>query len=222
MASISFDGADVTDITIDGEAVQEVTMDGDVVWTAGAVIIDGFEDNDLSEYSGDTGQYQTQTGTVKDGTYALQGTSDGSAYLIQSTSGLDNYPSEGDTFRWWYQTDTGGAGSGYFRYGLQDSNNHYRGGIDRANSELRLEIRDSGNLTTLASNALSISSGTWYELELVWQTDGTMTLTAYDDTGSQLAQCSATDTSYTSGGVGFNVFYGSGTTNDYYDHVRIV
>jgi len=42
-------------------------------------LYDDFEDNDITEYQGDTGSFTTQNSTVYDGSYALQGNSSSSS-----------------------------------------------------------------------------------------------------------------------------------------------
>jgi len=57
-------------------------------------LIDDFEDANVDEYSGDTGPVSIQTGTVYNRSYALDTAADGN--FIYSTSGLPNYPAQGD------------------------------------------------------------------------------------------------------------------------------
>lgn len=70
MPDISIDGNSVSDITIDGTSVKEVTIDGNVAWKA-IIFKDGFEDNDLSEWSfydtGGAGSSGTHSSSAPDG-----------------------------------------------------------------------------------------------------------------------------------------------------------
>lgn len=192
-------------------------------------LIDDFEDGDISEYGSDTGQYATQTSTVKEGTTALQGdVSSGNAYHILSTSGLNYYPSQGDTWRLWNRVQSSGDMAAN-HFGVQSvptsglPDNGYMVQTRVAANEIRIYLRSSASWTLLASASVSLSSATWYEIKVDWATDGTITLTIFDSAGSQLAQASATDTSFSSGGIGWGAHNAnSNASSIFFDHSRTI
>jgi hypothetical protein len=212
---VSIDGTDISGATIDGQAVQEITVDGDVVWTANQVI-DGFEDGDISEYSGYTSGSTAQIGTVKNGSYALEINDSGSKSVLHSTSGLNYYPSQGDAWRYWVQAGSGGNHC-HMGFGYQSSGNSYD--VDTMVGSGKIVLNVDGN--SLASSSVSLSRVNWYEVKIDWGSDGEISADLYDSSGSYLTGISATDTTYTSGGIYWaaNSFNGS---NHYFDYARTV
>lgn len=189
--------------------------DGTIIWASGPTIVDGFEDNDTSEYSGSTADYSTQSTTVQEGSYALE--SAGNSSSIYSTAGLNAYPSQGDTFRCWMQPKNASGGVGEWHFGLTDSNNNYAAVMNTGASSFDLAVRDAGNKTNLASASYNWNAE-WYDIEIEWLSDGTINGTVYDSTGTQVASASATDTTYSSGGIGFLDF----NAGYYWDHYRVI
>lgn len=184
--------------------------------------IDGFEDDDLDEYDGHTGSYTTQSSVVHDGGFAAEGTAGGDATVIHSTSGLADYPEQGDTFSAWMRSEAfeGGGDHVATLFGVQDSDNYYRAII--TGNEYLLQVRDGGSLSTIDSVSASPSAGSWYRVEVDWQADGTIVATFYDDAGTEVANLSGTDSTFTSGGIGFDThgLATSGNNTGYYDTVE--
>lgn len=186
-----------------------VYLTPDMGRTAG--LVDGFEDQDLSEYSKDTGACTIQSTTVKEGTYALQ-MDDSSAPAIWSVDGLPRYPKAGDTFQAWWNVEDG-SNAVVLHWGIQHDDADWppRYFLQYTGSDLYLKKKANGTDTTLASTAWTASASTWYRSEVQWAEDGTMTCTVYDDAGTQQVQISGTDTDYNSGGVGFQHNGATGT-----------
>lgn len=128
----------------------------------------------------------------------LEGESDGTFKFIISTSGLSNYPSQGDTVT--YSQNATGIANSQFWFGVQDSNNHYRVILDNYNNEVRLLKLDGGSASTLDTASLSIS-GT-YNVTIDWQSTITIDVS---QGGNVEATVSDSDSTYTSGGIGFAV-----------------
>lgn len=190
------------------------TMEATPAALVGTGIVDDFEDNDLAEYAthnGDSADSTTQGTTVHDGSYALEINTNGSAsaHAIESTSGLARYPDPGQTFQVWLRGSpnaqnrdiefcfaTQGAGSAYFPDG-------YRVTVEPSNDRMRLHVVDGGNPSSIASANATLSYDTWYRLEIVWGTGGSIDVTLYDDAGNQLATMSANDSTFSDGGIAF-------------------
>jgi hypothetical protein len=149
-----------------------------------------------------------------------------SQVLISSTSGLDNYPSAGDSFSLFVREGSGGPHS-IFAWGVQSASNFFGGG----SYAVRLES-SGGNLAFLKDGAtvsenssVSIATETWYSLEIEWLADGSMTATLYDvdqsdgSRQSAVGSVSYTDTAYSSGGIGFADGAQGGTAA--FDFVRL-
>jgi len=228
-------GNDIGSIRLgDGSEIAEVrTGAGDLLFSAiPDSVVDDFEEqqyedknNTLSDYyAGDLSKYARQTSVVQNGSYALEITSpDGGAYGIASITGLNAYPTPGDTFRIWMRT---GASDEQVRvyYAAQSATsfpNRYQVDLDKTNNRLGLLVDGS---TLLASESEAWSDNEWYEIEVNWDdstSPNTHTITAFDDAGTQVAQISAQDGSYTSGGVGYQMNQGSGATARF-DYYRIL
>lgn len=207
---VNIDGTDVSEVTIDGEVVQEITMDGDVVYSAGPsyTLIDSYEDGDISEYGGDTGEYVvTQDSTqAVDGDFFLEATS--TAFdLITSESGLPAYPQQGDEWRVWARVDDGGGSNSYAgHYFATGNSDNYWARIRPDTNEFDLDLSSSGTFT----NSVTINLGEWYEIRLQWDdgntfggVQGDVRATLYDASGTQLSEHFENDTEFTSGGVGW-------------------
>lgn len=178
--------------------------------------LDGFEDNDISEYGGATGGFTTQSTTVKDGSYALATSSPGGSHL--SDTGVTT--NQGNTYRVWTRFGSS-SGSESFLFATQSETSTtdcYMVMLFQGGGEYRL-YRYDGSYNNIASSAISPSTGTWYEHKIDWATDGTITCTLLDSAGSQVVQISATDTTWTSGGIGFR---GDNGPSAYFDTVREV
>jgi hypothetical protein len=61
--------------------------------------VEDWEDGDMSEYGGNTGYFSVGTSPIWEGSYAVESSHSGGDYGIYSTSGLEIYPSEGDSRR---------------------------------------------------------------------------------------------------------------------------
>ena len=183
-------------------------------------VIDSFEDSDLAEYSFDRGS--SGASVVSDPTYAGSSVLElsGTNTEMISTSGLDHYPVAGDVFSCWVR-GTGGADDINFTYGVQDHDNRYYVRVDFANNDLFLFRYENGSGTPLAEDgSASLSEDTWYNVEVDWRKTGTHTVTLYDCDGGQVAQITGDDSTWTSGGIGYDAYLGSGGTV-YFDYVAI-
>lgn len=184
---------------------------------------DDFEDGDIAEYSGATGFFSAQSTTVNRGSFALEATTGGSFEDIASTTGLEVYPSPGDTVEVDVQL-TNTDDSARFLFGVQSeasAANGYAVAADAYNDEVRIYIRNSSGVTVLASSAASISSqlNEWLTMEITWQADGTIQYTLYDSARNQLGTAQTTNTEFSSGGSGYsanNVVGAAGTSSTMY------
>jgi len=202
----------------DDTASQTVTVAG---------VVDNFEDNGISEYGGDTGKFQTQTGTVFSGAYALRGDADsgtGPGFAgIASTSGLDNYPAQGDVFECRFRME-GDAYDNLIHFGSQTAAfvpDGYEARMDFNDYDLQLAKRDSGFTVLTTDTSPTFNTGEWYRLEVTWETDGSITAIVEEDDGTQIASVSTTDTTYSSGGVGFFLSDNQNGATGYWDDYQI-
>lgn len=185
---------------------------------------ESFEDNDISEYGGDTAEFAVQTNTVQDGTYALNGTSNGNnnghwisdtgthtvdqsgnitAYLRSSTDAYLN----GFTF---YTQEEDGSPKGYtvlFNYGAEWIRVYETSSETQpVNGEQKAEI------------SATISDGTWYKVTVEPNSSNGYTVSVKDG-NTLLGSDSFTDSTYTSGGIGWYL-RNAGTETYYFDNAQ--
>jgi Domain of unknown function (DUF2341) len=176
---------------------------------------DDFEDNDISEYSGQTALFSTGASFAHDGGYGLDNNGDESGRA--SLGGIyrtDQGISQGETIRYWQYVDTS-AGSGdetCTKFGVQSGspNSNYavcieQFGTDRL-SLVRNAVENDTSGTILASSTVSYVTG-WYEIEVDWEADDDIIVSLYNAAGTLVTTISDNDTTYSSGGLGFSYWF---------------
>lgn len=200
------------------------------VGIGGGIIIDSFEDGDLAEYEvmqGGPTSVTTQSSFLNpvDGDVMLSAStsSNGNGTGIISTSGLPTYPMAGDKFGCYtaLQNDaraqiffgSQGVGEpGYFVRLSERTDNAYNG-----NPGIR--IGKNGQTDYLATKDYSFTTGVWYDVQVDWQTDGTIYVELLQNEVVE-ASLEATDTEYTGGGIGFRTDSQTGNVTILYDYMR--
>jgi hypothetical protein len=138
------------------------------------ITIDDFEDSDLSEYTGSTGEFSFVSGIADGSSTALRCDSGGFSE-IYSTSGLNAYFGKGEIAQFEVQfNDTSQAGGLVFGY--SDDSNFYRCWFDLNSDALQL-LTDtgSGGSGTVVAEATSVgfAADTRYRVRIPWD-DGTL------------------------------------------------
>ncbi len=189
-------------------------------------VFDDFEDNGITEYSGDTSLFQTDTNPVYGGTYALEAQNQSG----RTTDGIfrnDLLVSQGQVVRWMQYIDTTGSGDeACTLFGVQSpgtANNNYavcleQFGVDRIALAKNVVDNDVSG-TVLATRTVSYTTG-WYEVEVDWQSTGRLDVALYTAAGALVATTTATDTSYTTGGIGFTYWFQKGAWDSYTARTR--
>jgi hypothetical protein len=164
--------------------------------------IDYFADGDLSEYTaGGSGSATVQSSTTFSGDNALEITADCG---IVSTSGLDNYPKQGDRWRAWiYPINSGDkqqfmiACDGNFNSGSPYVPVGYAFALRVANNEINIVRWDSSGISGVASTSATLSTGQWYGIEGIYKTDNTLEMTLVDsDLNTIAGPITGTDSTY--------------------------
>jgi hypothetical protein len=107
---------------------------------------------------------------------------------------------------------------GFVDFGYRDNANRYEMRMRKRGGTFELHRLSSGARSVLARASQSWGTG-WYEIEFDWGADGSITITAYEDPGgsrTQVNQITATDTTFTDGGVGFHCAGTRGGPRHYY------
>lgn len=189
--------------------------------------VDDFEDGNITEYSGDTSLFQTDTSPVYGGTRALEAQNVNG----RTTDGIyrtDLTVSQGQVIRWMQYIDIS-AGSGdeaCTLFGIQSpgsNNNNYavcleQFGADRISLSKNVYDNDVSG-TVLATTSVTYSTG-WYEVEVDWQTNNNIKAYLYNSAGTLVASTSATDSTYTTGGIGFTFWFQHGAWDSYTARTR--
>lgn len=184
---------------------------------------DNYEDNNISEYSGDTSQFDTLAAFNYEGSYGL-GAAAGQE-SSQTTDGIyrtDISMSQGETIRFFQYVDMNTPPSGgaddepCMLFGVQtpgSGNNNYAVCLDPLGTDQIVIAEDvssnDGSGTALDTTNVTFTTG-WYEVEIDWLTTDAINVNVYDDNGTFFASANATDTTYTTGGVGFSFWFQNG------------
>lgn len=207
-------------------------------------IIDNFEvelydeqNNTLSTYYAvDLSQFTRQQTDVLVESYSLQGdANNGNFYGIVSTSGLPDYPAQGETFRMRFKSNSIGSSgsgdtqvvSGWFQQQLSATSDGYEARVDGAGS-FDVDVRDGGR-TNIDSSSVAVSDATAYEIQITHEPDGNINVKLLDDTvaergfDGQLGDTvSGVDTTWGSGGIRWFINSGGEAHTTIYDEYRTV
>lgn len=184
-------------------------------------IVDDFEDNNISEYTGDTGAFSTVQSPVQNGNYSLE--YDASGQEIFGT-GLSTKPSRGETLKYYGRTTTNNDRCVTYFY----VSNAVKGSVDgyglaapnTRGDTFQLNRYDSGSATSLASKTFDFVIDKWYEVT-VKSTSSDLTVELRDEAGTLLETLSATDNTHSGSDIGFRGVDSSfGGENHYWDNIR--
>lgn len=171
--------------------------------------IDSFEDAVADNYG--SGRLVTVNSTVtNDGSHSARMENHSNIY---STSGLPAYPQQGDSVVYHSYIETENA-TNRFWFGVQDENNFYYIDLDadEANEnpsgeeEIQIAQKQAGSTTLQANTTIgNIPKDEWLEVNLNWTTDGWINASVhYESNGTKLGEVSWQDTTWSSGGIGYN------------------
>ncbi len=180
--------------------------------------LDEFEDSNISEYSGDTSLFSVDASFAYERTRGLKA-SDVSGQTTDGIYRTDVSVAQGETIRYFEYVDAGGTFDEVCTlFGVQtpgSNNNNYAVCLEQVAGTDRMSIAkdvvsndNDGSGTVLSSTTVSYSTG-WYEVEIRWGTDDSITATLYSG-GSEVASTTVVDSTYTSGGVGFSFWFQHG------------
>lgn len=207
-------------------------LSGDISARQGSdvTVYDSYEDQDISEYDGNTGNFVVSQSFAADGSYGVEHDSTGYE-TITSDSGLDAYPSAETTlfahvygdkaglsdfcqaeFIWGHE---GSAGSLESCYGCRIEFDD--------NQVLFREYDSSGSGSNLDVQGPTISTPQEYYYEIFWPSDPTSTAMTVDivnasDDSVVTSLSSTASTAHTSGGIGWEMYRGDAsmiTAGDY-------
>jgi hypothetical protein len=191
----NIDGIEITGATIDGQEVEEITIDGQTVFTSG--IIDDFEDGNLTEYSGDTGDFSVSGGTVHSGSFALSISADIAGEIFRTDFGAT-----GKTFEYYMRTDD--FSEFHLGSGTNPGSNGYLFQFFQPGSELSIINQSTGNTLFKGTFISNMSGSTFYRIVIDYKVNGNdITVTAFDG-ATQVATTTVTDSTSNPKGIAFS------------------
>ena len=180
---------------------------------------DDFNSGNITLYSGDTTLFANNTAFNYEGSYGLSASAGNTT--AQTTSGIGQASvgvGRDTTFRFFQYIDmsTGSGDEPCFIFGMQSPITVHQNygvclspfGADHVviAKNVAYNGRSDGS-TQLSSKGVTFTTG-WYETSVDWiATNNQINVNVYDSNGSFFASTSASDSTYTSGGVGFS-FWG--------------
>lgn len=178
------------------------------------IAFDDFEDNSLTEYSGDTSLFSPSGSLAWQGSYGLSAASGETE--SQTTDGIyrtDQTIPQGSTIEFYQRVQSGQDDEPCAYFGVQSGNSgNYAVCLDQFPNDRVIVVEDvtsndgSGNL--IASSSITYTSGTeWYKVRVDWLTDDSIDVTVYDSDGTSVATINDSDGTYDSGGYGFGFWY---------------
>lgn len=178
---------------------------------------DDFEDGNITEYSGDTSLFNVGANFKYERINGLDALANENA---QTTNGIYRTAltvSQGQTLRYFEYVDTGAGSSDEpcTLFGVQSpgtAHNNYAVclplfGVDRVTIAKNVSSNENSG-TVLASSTITYATG-WHEVRIDWKTNNSIFVSVYRG-GSLVATTSATDSTYTTGGVGFSYWFQHG------------
>lgn len=184
-------------------------------------LLEGFEDDSLTEYGGDLADFDIQGENVLKGRLSLQSSS---SYSIIGDDGTD-IPTERTDSATEYQARVYPAGSGdaIFCTNVQSESSPFRDcyavTVDTDDDELRFYVREANDTNYLERKSLSLTADTEYRPFITLTTEG-INGGIRDSGGSLIYRTdSYRETTHTGGGIGWRSGVGAET---YFDHCIFV
>ncbi|MCA9366657.1 DUF2341 domain-containing protein [Candidatus Kaiserbacteria bacterium] len=183
---------------------------------------DDFEDNNISEYSGDTSLFNTGSTFVYGGTYGLDTIGHQNSKATDGIGRTDITVSKGQIIRYMQYVDTvsGSNDEVCTLFAVQSpvtANQNYAVCVEQPGTDRISLVKDVDNTeytgTILSTKNVSLTTG-WYEFEVNWQSDNTIGVTMFDVNRNIVGTTSASDSTYSSGGIGFTYWFQHGGWDD--------
>lgn len=191
---------------------------------APTVLVDSFEDQDLSEYSNSSSRAGIVTDHVTDGNYslALATNNDFLGKAIISTSGLGGYPQPGDTIQVDYYAEGEDAPAILFGESGTDQDDYtgYYYFHNFANRNIGIRTIENGSATGFVFTASQdfAPERKLYRVTIDWGSNGFIDVDLKDFNGNSFAGGSGSDSTYGGGAIGFANKAGLGNDQVYFDN----
>ena len=190
-------------------------------------VVEDFESGSLAAYSGQTTLFTIGTSTVYGGANALVAANPNGRTNTGGITRADVTVSQGEIIRFMQYIDATSGSSDEictkFAVSSSSPNQNYAVCLELFGTDRLSIVRDvtdsSGSGVVLASSTLTFTTG-WYEVFVDWRTNGLITASLYAPDGSLATSTSVTDTTYTSGGIGFSFWFNHGAWDSFVTYPR--
>ena len=225
--TVFYDTGGLTNLSVSGSisggfAVDETTelTGGGSGGSPGFQLVESFESGNLDDYSGNKSYFNVVSGGVN-GSNAIRTDKvdyeNQNHFIWRDGTGADF--TKGQTLRYWTNTTT--AWYEGLTFGLESVKSGYQAKIYDGCC-ISLDRVDDGSATGLDSKSVDISNP--HHVEIVWESDGNITLNYYESDQFQNinSSISAVDNTYSGDDIGWFLNNPGGTrTNAEYDYVRV-
>ena len=194
---------------------------------------DDFEDGNISEYSGNTSLFTVDGSFAYGGSYGLDTTGYENNRAADGIYRTDVTVSQGQIIRYMQYVNTAYTSDEVCTmFGIQSpgsANNNYAVCLEQLGTDritLAQDVQSTDNYPIgdppdiLGQTNVTYSTG-WYEVVIDWQTDDTIDVELYNNSGTLVATTSASSNTYTSGGVGFTYWGQHGGWDSYVAYNRV-
>jgi hypothetical protein len=193
-------------------------------------VIEGFEDGNIDEYSvigGTAGvDARVTAAAAHDGSYGLEmhgipGDVDwDEGWLYRDDAQVHNQ--QGDVSSFWVQVNRLDLGRASCGFGATAAG-CYSIVMAPNTAEFMIYLDVGYGYSTLATMSFpNWQANHWYRLEADWQAGGLIIATVYDSDGvTPLGEISATDNTYTQGGLAFRYWYENAVGMAYFDTITL-
>lgn len=169
---------------------------------AHALIIEDFEDGNLSEYTFLGSGPTISTAAAHDGTYGLEVSN--SAWIYRNDAQVQL--AQGDTFSTWVNFFDTADARAYFGFGAS-SVGALSFVLAPNTGDIRFQENPSYGFTELNTSPQTFVPDKWYRAEVLWGISGSLAGNLYDSDGTTLLNTvTSNSTLYSSGGIAFRGF----------------
>ncbi|WP_459193262.1 NosD domain-containing protein [Halosimplex sp. J119] len=182
---------------------------GDVSWDydTSPGVVDDFEDGNIDEYEGATGDYEVnQSSPVPSGSYRLEGSGGENSKLLAAD--LDRMPAEGTKFsaKIGATSDAQNAGIAFGSAKSLDADSafpfHFARLWRSGEDDWRFQVWQRSGTQMIEQSVGAVTLGEFYEVVVDWREDE-LTATLNDPDGNEVAAGTTSfETDYTEGGIG--------------------
>jgi len=178
-------------------------------------LVDDFSSGNVGNYSGDVG-----SATVVTDNNAIRGNN---VLQLDATDGAVIYNDsitfdQGVTLHCHVRPQSNTIPAVVFGLDSNNANNYYQIAVDEAANEVRLEVVESGSITTTVDTlSATINADSFHEIEFDWNITNNIGITVYDPSDSELGTLGGVDSTFTSGSPAFKSGDANGTKEfDFY------